>query len=308
MIATHTPAIAGFAMRDGIYFPAEGYSPQALAQKHLWDKLGKTYYDSAKIEQLEISPELRQDHTILAGKLGPFWQDFPEFLQVENLLDIGTGYGLLPLRLSKEKSLRCDRFFGIDISESLLRRLQTFKAVYDFLPGSDFSLFCASAETLPIPDQSMDLVLSNCVFMHLTEGQVKAVLAEVRRVLKPGGAFVFHHSFHNRRCPAHQVANGLRRLLGRHLNPLYLRQYSASEIDGLIQASGLAAVCPRYRVAPTTEYALLPRHLRGRPVPLAATINGWVRRPPRAWRDRLAYGYSAYSEPLGQPQRWEASG
>lgn len=308
MIATQTPAIAGFAMRDGIYFPMEGYSTQALTQKHLWDKLGKTYYDSAKIEHLDTSPELRQDHTIIAGKLGPFWHSFPEGLHVENLLDIGTGYGLLPLRLSKEKSLRCDRFFGLDISESLLRRLQQFKQVYDFLPGSSFYLVCASAERLPLPDQSMDLVLSNCVFMHLTEAQVKAVLAEVRRVLKPGGAFVFHHSFHNRRCPAHQIANGLRRLLGHHLNPLYLKHYSACEIDGMIQASGLASVCPRYQIAPTTEYALLPRHLRGHPVPLAQTVNHWVHHPPKAWRDRLAYGYSAYSEPLGQPQIWEASG
>lgn len=308
MIATHTPAIAGFAMRDGIYFPTEGYSPQALAQKHLWDTLGKTYYNSAKIEHLELAPELRQDHTIIAGKLGPFWQSFPKDLHIESLLDIGTGYGLLPLRLSKEKSLRCDRFFGIDISESLLRRLQTFKEVYDFLPGSNFSLFCASAEKLPLPDQSIDLVLSNCVFMHLTEAQVKAVLAEVRRVLKPGGAFVFHHSFHNCRCPAHQIANGLRRLLGRHLNPLYLRQYSVPEIDEMIQSSGLGAACSQYRIAPTTEYALLPCHLRGRPVPLAKTINRWVRRPPEAWRDRLAYGYSVYSEPLGQSQPREASG
>jgi SAM-dependent methyltransferase len=45
-------------------------------------------------------------------------------------------------------------------------------------------------ERLPLPDRSADLVVSKSVMEHVPAGQVGALLADVRRVLAPGGAMV----------------------------------------------------------------------------------------------------------------------
>jgi ubiquinone/menaquinone biosynthesis C-methylase UbiE len=45
------------------------------------------------------------------------------------------------------------------------------------------------SDQLPYPDQSFDRVLSSFMFHHLNDGEKEKTLQEVRRVLKPGGAF-----------------------------------------------------------------------------------------------------------------------
>lgn len=44
------------------------------------------------------------------------------------------------------------------------------------------------SQSLPYPDGSFDRVLSSLMFHHLDEEQKRGTLAEVRRVLRPGGA------------------------------------------------------------------------------------------------------------------------
>jgi ubiquinone/menaquinone biosynthesis C-methylase UbiE len=51
-------------------------------------------------------------------------------------------------------------------------------------------LLVGDVSRLPFPDQTFDLVSANMVVEHLTDPA--ASLAEIRRILKPGGAFVFH--------------------------------------------------------------------------------------------------------------------
>ncbi len=283
-----------FQLQNGIYFPKNYEQLNSSSHKQVWDKIGKEYYGSQEFENIEELSPAKADYTVITGTPGGTWTKFPNNKSVDSVLEIGCGYGRIPLHLSKGKNLACNKYYGIDISETLLQRLLKFKQEYNFFPTAEFYVICDSAEQLPLKDNSIDLVVSNCVFMHIPEAQIKILLAEIARVIKPGGAFIFNHSFHNKSCPAHFIHN-----LARGLNPssnkqIYLKQYSAAEVNQLLITSGLSDKCPQYVVEPTQEYAILPGKIKGVTVPLAKTINGMLN-PSGSWKETLAYGYSAYS-------------
>ena len=286
-----------YELRDGIYFPGNYEQLNSTKHKQTWDRIGKTYYGSQKIDTVAETSAIKQDYTLLTGTPGGTWNQFPLNKSVDSILEIGCGYGRAPLHLSKAKNLRCDKYYGIDISESLLRRLVKIKQEYNFFPEAEFNLICNSAEILPLEDNSMDLVISNCVFMHIPDAQLRNLLSEISRVLKRGGIFVFNHSFHNKNCPSHIIHNFVRRLNIFQRNPIYLKQYSSTEIQEMLAASGIKTKCPQYVVEPTAEYAILPETIKGIPLPFAKAINQSLK-PSSAMKETLAYGYSAYSIPL----------
>lgn len=122
-------------------------------------------------------------------------------------------------------------------------------------------------------------------------------MAEIVRVLKPGGSFVFNHSFHNKSCPSHIIHNFVRNLNIFNKNPIYLQQYTAQEVEEILANAGMKAKCPQYTVEPTKEYAILPQKIKGIPVPFARSINQSLK-PSNTQKAVFAYGFSAYSIPL----------
>ncbi|MEH2081498.1 MAG: class I SAM-dependent methyltransferase [Nostoc sp.] len=296
-LANVKSSLNDFELRDGIYFPSDYEQLTNTQHKKRWDAIGKTYYGSQKIEKVAQTSPIKQDYTLLTGTPGGTWNKFPLNKSVGSILEIGSGYGRAPLHLSKAKNLKCEKYYGIDISEPLLRRLIKVKQEYNFFPEAEFHLICTSAETLPLEDNSIDLVISNCVFMHIPDVQLRNLLADICRVLKPGGIFVFNHSFHNKSCPSHIIHNFIRRLNPFVRNPVYLKQYSATEIQEMLATAGMKAKCPQYIVEPTAEYAILPETIKGIPVPFANAINRSLK-PSDNLKETLAYGFSAYSTQL----------
>lgn len=73
------------------------------------------------------------------------------------------------------------RMIGMDLS---LEALQLAAADYELTLQCDATL-------MPLADESVDAVISSCLFEHLTTEQKTALLSEVFRVLKPGGKVVF---------------------------------------------------------------------------------------------------------------------
>ncbi len=296
-LANIKSSLNDFELRDGIYFPNDYEQLNNTQHKKRWDAIGKTYYGSQKVEKLAETSPIKQDYTLLTGTPGGTWDKFPLNKSVDSILEIGCGYGRAPLHLSKAKNLRCEKYYGIDISEPLLRRLIKVKQEYNFFPEAEFNLICNSAEILPLEDNSIDLVISNCVFMHIPDAQLRNLLADISRVLKPGGIFVFNHSFHNKSCPSHVIHNFIRRLNPFVRNPVYLKQYTSAEINEMLATAGIKAKCPQYSVEPTQEYAILPETIKGIPVPFANAINRSLK-PSDALKETLAYGFSAYSTQL----------
>ncbi len=99
---------------------------------------------------------------------------------VRRVLDLGAGTGHAAVRLARHFAPA--RVVALDLALPLLRRI----------PGNQdppISGICADAAALPLADASFDLVCSNLVLPWCADPG--AVFAEVRRVLKPGGAFLF---------------------------------------------------------------------------------------------------------------------
>ena len=101
----------------------------------------------------------------------------------ETVLDLGSGGGIDVL-LSAKRVGPTGKAYGLDMTDEMLAlaRENQRKAGIDnveFLKGE--------IENIPLPDNSVDVVISNCV-INLS-GDKDKVLQEAFRVLKPGGRF-----------------------------------------------------------------------------------------------------------------------
>ena len=101
----------------------------------------------------------------------------------ETVLDLGSGGGIDVL-LSARRVGPTGKVYGLDMTDDMLTlaRENQRKAGVDnveFLKGE--------IEQIPLPDCSIDVVISNCV-INLSSDKDR-VLAEAFRVLKPGGRF-----------------------------------------------------------------------------------------------------------------------
>ena len=101
----------------------------------------------------------------------------------ETVLDLGSGGGIDVL-LSARRVGPTGRAYGLDMTDEMLAlaRENQRKAGaenVEFLKGE--------IESIPLPDNSVDVIISNCV-INLS-GDKDRVLREAFRVLKPGGRF-----------------------------------------------------------------------------------------------------------------------
>lgn len=101
----------------------------------------------------------------------------------ETVLDLGSGGGIDVL-LSARRVGPTGKAYGLDMTDEMLALANENKAKsgltnVEFLKGE--------IEAIPLPDNSVDVVISNCV-INLS-GDKDKVFAEAFRVLKPGGRF-----------------------------------------------------------------------------------------------------------------------
>lgn len=102
----------------------------------------------------------------------------------EVCVDLGSGRGNDVIRLSD--LVGADGYvYGIDISDGMVARSRTNIAKFGV---SNAEILRAELDVLPLTQDSVDLVISNCTINHATDKA--AVWSEVFRILKPGGRFV----------------------------------------------------------------------------------------------------------------------
>jgi ubiquinone/menaquinone biosynthesis C-methylase UbiE len=102
----------------------------------------------------------------------------------EDILDAGCGTGLTTLRIAQQYP-EC-RVYGIDLSPKMIKAARNDAAKR----GLDVDLCVGSITELPYPDGSFDVVLTNIMFHHLDLAEKRQAVAEIVRVLRPGGRYV----------------------------------------------------------------------------------------------------------------------
>src|SRR5215469_14141728 len=106
-----------------------------------------------------------------------------ELKQGETVLDLGSGGGIDVL-LSASRVGPTGKAYGLDMTDEMLalareNQRQAGVTNVEFLKGE--------IENIPLPDNSVDVIISNCV-INLSADKAR-VLKEAFRVLRPGGRF-----------------------------------------------------------------------------------------------------------------------
>jgi arsenite methyltransferase len=101
----------------------------------------------------------------------------------QTVLDLGSGGGIDVL-LSAKRVGPTGKAYGLDMTDEMLalareNQRKAGATNVEFLKGS--------IEAIPLPDDSVDVIISNCVINLSTDKDT--VLREAFRVLKPGGRF-----------------------------------------------------------------------------------------------------------------------
>jgi arsenite methyltransferase len=101
----------------------------------------------------------------------------------QTVLDLGSGGGIDVLLSAKRVGLT-GKAYGLDMTDEMLalareNQRKASATNVEFLKGT--------IEAIPLPDNSVDVIISNCV-INLSSDK-DAVLREAFRVLKPGGRF-----------------------------------------------------------------------------------------------------------------------
>jgi len=101
----------------------------------------------------------------------------------EVVLDLGSGGGIDVL-LSAKRVGPTGKAYGLDMTDEMLALANENKAKAGV---SNVEFLKGEIEHIPLPDNSMDVIISNCV-INLSADKDR-VLREAFRVLKPGGRF-----------------------------------------------------------------------------------------------------------------------
>lgn len=126
-------------------------------------------YDQYAVLQNEVCRRLLEKLEVV--KISPQW-----------ILDAGSGTGMaIPAMFERYKKAQV---VALDLSEKMLSRCARHGGLFR-APHR----ICADIEKLPVCDDHFDLVFSSLSMQWCND--LDAVFREVRRVLKPGGLFVF---------------------------------------------------------------------------------------------------------------------
>jgi ubiquinone/menaquinone biosynthesis C-methylase UbiE len=193
------------------------------AEPHAAEQVAERYYDSQEADQfyfniwggddIHIGLYEREDEPIADASrrtVDRMAQMLEGLGSESKLIDVGAGYGGAARQLVVRFGCRVT---CLNLSETQNARNREQNAKRGF--GERIEVVHGSFESIAKPDESYDFAWSEDALLH--SGNRKQALAEVRRVLKPGGAFVFTDPMQREGCPKNLLEPVLARI---HLDSL----------------------------------------------------------------------------------------
>ena len=138
------------------------------------DGYGTRYYDLTLREELP-------DEAVLASLGCGNPTAVADLHPGEVVLDLGSGGGIDVL-LSARRVGPTGKAYGVDMTEEML---SLARANAERAGATNVEFLRGLIEEIPLPDASVDVVISNCVINLSTDKP--AVIGEIARVLRPGG-------------------------------------------------------------------------------------------------------------------------
>ena len=135
--------------------------PQDAPQIELWSHIQTERLDAFEGSKGRLDSLIRRAEKLARGR---------------NLLNIGCGNGYLEARAQSRQW----HVVSVEPDPKSVNRLSSV--------GIDAR--CASIASLPVPAESMDVVICTEVFEHLTQDTLELGLKEIKRVLVPGGILI----------------------------------------------------------------------------------------------------------------------
>src|SRR3989441_8271224 len=142
----------------------------------------------------------------------------------ERVLDLGSGAGLDVL-LSARRVAPDGHAYGVDLTDEMLAVARANQAKAGI---ANATFLKGTIEQIPLPDASVDVVLSNCV-INLAEDK-RAVLREAHRVLRPGGRLAVADMVAQAELPA-EVKRSLDQWAGCVAGTISIDEYTAALRD-----------------------------------------------------------------------------
>jgi len=173
------------------------------------------------------------------------------------LLDVGCGAGL-DLAYWLAAGWTADRLAGVDLAAERINRARLA------CPGVDLQV--TDGAELPFPDASFDVATAVTVFSSILDPALqRALFAEMRRVVRPGGLLVIYDFVVRKPTNPDVRGVGLRRL----------REVGGRAPDGSTRLTPLL-----YLVAAGAAVGPLPSALAMRFAPRTHRLSYWRVRPP----------------------------
>jgi len=198
------------------------------------------------------------------------------------LLDYGCGYGRVAKYLLPQVTLA--GYIGLDSAHEMLR---LFRERYDWTEAEQATpllLLNADTNDSPLQSDTVDVAVVSAVFLHNHKSVVRSSVAELARVVKPGGTVLVYSSFPrlwSLMGLQGQMYQMLLNLLGRPFKNGPVRYYTSREINRLF--AGFASV----ELVPV-GFAVLPKTIIILPWPLEVAWRVGIANPINSLLERIS--------------------